>query len=170
MSFFEILAECSVALAGFGAVHAVLGGSSNPRSLFRAWTVVLHGTVTFILCVIPLLLALSSLSHEHIWLGASIAGIACTGISLYVNVNFDMRMTRMGHPSQAIVFIRTAQGLTALAVLLTLSNVIGWPLSPGPFLYGVASVLIFLVGLIAMLHSFLLPIQLFFNAEPAAKK
>jgi hypothetical protein len=169
MSFFEILAECSVALAGFGAVHAALHGSSSPRGLFRAWTVVLQGTVAFVMCVIPLLLALAALSHEQIWLGASIAAVACTGVPFYLNLSFDFRMARMGHPSQAIVFLRTAQSLSALAVFLLLLNVFGWPLPPGPFLYGAASVCVFMVGFMAMLHSFYLPIQLFFRARSPDK-
>jgi len=47
LSFFEIFAECSIAFAGFGAVHAALRGAGGPRGDFRAFSVVSHGLMSF---------------------------------------------------------------------------------------------------------------------------
>ncbi len=169
MSFLEILAECSIALVGFGAVHAALQGSHGPRGMFRAWTVVLHGAIAFVLSVLPLLLALSSLSHDQMWRGASMVGVAFAGLAVYVNVGIDVRMNRMGHPPQAKKLIRTAQGLSIVALLAMFSNAIALPASPDPFLYAMATMLLLFVALIAILHSFLVPLEIFFDSAPQNK-
>lgn len=165
MSFLEILAECAIALAGFGAVHAVLQGSSGPRGIFRSWTVVLHGATAFILAVIPLLLDLSSLSSDQLWRTASVVGAACAGFNAYLNFSFDARLTKIGHLPQAKVILRIAQVSTVLAMLAMISNALGWPSPPGPLLYAVGPVFILITGLLAMLHSFLVPLQMFLDSE-----
>ena len=71
MNFFEIFAECSITLAGFGAVHAVLRGSTSPRGVLRAWATVVYGALCFLLSALPLVLALTSLSGERLWRSAS---------------------------------------------------------------------------------------------------
>ena len=73
MNFFEIMAECSIALTGFGAIHAALRGSDHPRGVFRAWSVVLLGAVSFMICVFPLLLAQTDLPAAQTWRLASVA-------------------------------------------------------------------------------------------------
>ena len=75
MGFFEIFAECSIAFAGFGAVHAVLRGSIGPRGVYRAWVVVSNGALSFALSILPLILSLGSLSDELLWRVASAIGV-----------------------------------------------------------------------------------------------
>ena len=165
MNFFEVLAECSIAFVGFGAVHAVLQGSRGPRGIFRAWTVVLHGAVAFVMSIIPLLLDLTNLSVDQLWRGASVAGFSLSAFTVYVIGAIDFRMTRMGHPPQARIIFRIAQVLTGIATLAVFSNSAGWLTVPGPQLYALATVLILFTGLLAMLHSFLVPLQMFFDSK-----
>ena len=53
--YFELLAECSVALGGFAAVHAVLRGSTGPRGTFRAWGSVSFAFSALLMSLAPLL-------------------------------------------------------------------------------------------------------------------
>ena len=169
MSFFEILAESSIALAGFGAVHAVLEGADSPRGLFRAWTVVLHGLMAFVLSVMPLLLAMTSLLPDQVWRLTSAAGLVCVGLLVYISVSFDRRLTGKGHPPQATMMLRTGQASSGSAALFLVANLSGLLSPPNSFLYGVAVVLVLFVGLIAMLHSFLHPLQQFFASKVTGK-
>ncbi len=165
MDFFEIIAECSVALAGFGAVHAVLRGATNPRGAFRAWTVVVQGAVSFVLSVLPLVLTLTSLSNESLWRSVSAVGLVATSATAYSFIVFDIRMTRLGHPPQALASIRIAQLFAIASILALLANFIGWPWQPGPFLYAVALILVLITGLVALLHAFILPVLLVFDGK-----
>lgn len=160
MNFFEILAECSIALAGFGAVHAVLQGSGGARGLLRAWFVVSQGAIAFGLCMLVLLLDLASLSDEELWRFASMAGALCAGGLTIAMFRIDAKMTRQGHPPQAAVNLRTAQSLLVLSVLLLIINFIEWPLQSGPLPYAIAVTFMLISGLLALLHSFFVPLQL----------
>ena len=50
------------------------------------------------------------------------------------------------------------QGSSVFAALLMLLNLIGWPWPPGPLLYAAALLLTLNAGLLALLHSFRLPL------------
>ncbi len=167
MGFFEIFAECAIAFTGFGAIHAALRGSDSPRGVFRSWTVVLHGALAFILGILPLLFALTSLSHEQIWRALSIAGLMGAGLATYVNIVFDVRLVRLGNPPQAPVILRVAQSSSSVAVIAMLINLFGWPWSTGPLLYAAGSLLILIPGLMALLHAFLMPLQIALNPDSA---
>ena len=58
MGYFELIAECSVALGGFASVVAVLRGSTGPRGTFRAWGSVMFGFTALMMSLAPLLVAL----------------------------------------------------------------------------------------------------------------
>jgi hypothetical protein len=164
-SFFEIFAECSIAFAGFGAVHAAFKGTLGARGVFRAWSVVTQGGLAFVLSVVPMLFALTSLADERAWRWASAIGcVGCLAMA-YSLIVLDIRMTRQGHPPQAPLSIRIAQGSSILANLSMASNLVGWPWSPGPLLYAIALTCILTTGLVALLHSFLLPLQLALAGE-----
>lgn len=160
LNFFEVFAECSIALAGFGAIHAVLRGATTPRGVFRAWVVVAHSILSFVLSIVPLLLALTFSSDELLWRYASIFGVVGASMSVYSSIVIDIRMTRSGHPPQTMKSVRTAQLMSIMSAIVMLANFAGWPWQSGPFLYAVALVLILTSGLIALLHSFLLPVAL----------
>lgn len=101
MNFFEIFAECSIALTGFGAIHAALRGSDHPRGVFRAWTIVLVGAIAFLLSILPLLLALTDLSTARLWRVAGAVGLLIAAIPAISGFNFDIRLTKIGYPPQA---------------------------------------------------------------------
>jgi hypothetical protein len=165
LSFFEIFAECSVAFAGFAAVHAALRGSTTPRGVFRAWWVVASGSAAFVLSVLPLLFAYTSLSGVGFWRSVSGLSLPVAGATAYLQLAFDVRMTRIGHPPQAPMAIRSAQALLHVAVVLMIGNLVGWPWAPGPLAYATASVLILGAGLTALLHSFFVPLQIALGAD-----
>ncbi|MBW2415536.1 MAG: hypothetical protein JRG76_13605 [Deltaproteobacteria bacterium] len=74
MDTLGLLAECSITFAGFAAVLSALRGSQGPRGSFRAWTTVSQGLLTFVLSLIPLVLARTQLSEPDIWRIASGTG------------------------------------------------------------------------------------------------
>ena len=165
MNFFEIFAECSIALTGFGAVHAALRGSDHPRGVFRAWTVVLDGAIAFLLSILPLVLALTDLTPERLWRVAGTVGLLIAVVATISGFNFDKRLTEIGYLPQAPRILRAAQIATVIPVVVLLSTMIGWPSAPGPFLYAIAPVSLLFAGLLAMLHSFLVPVQMVFTQE-----
>ena len=167
-TFFEILAECSIALAGFGAVHAVLQGSDGPRGIFRAWVVVSQGAFAFVLSILALLLVLASLPPDVMWRGASTVGAIGAGALVGATIVFDNRMTHIGQLPQARLNLRTAQLSSILATLAMLINVIGWPWRPGPFLYATATTFVLTTGLLALLHSFYVPLKSALYGEGSA--
>ena len=166
MNFFEIIAECAIALAGFGAVHAVLQGSTGPRGVFRAWLVV--GAFSFVLAILPLLLILAPLSNELLWRSASVFGVLGTGVLVATFVTSDYYMTRLGNPPQALLIIRSAQLASILAIIAMVMNFFGWPWPSGPLLYAMALVLLMITGLMALLHSFYVPFQSALRGEASA--
>ncbi len=166
MNFFEIIAECAIALAGFGAVHAVLQGSTGPRGVFRAWVVV--GALSFALAILPLLLILAPLTNELLWRSASVFGVLGIGVFVATFLTDDYRMTCLGHPPQALLSIRLALLSSILATIAMVMNFFDWPSPSGPLLYATALVLLMLTGLMALLHSFYVPFQLALRDEPSA--
>ncbi len=52
------------------------------------------------------------------------------------------------------------QLLSILANLAMLANLIGWPWPPGPLAYAIGLTLMLSTGLVALLHSFLLPLRI----------
>jgi hypothetical protein len=165
MQFFEIFAECSIALLGFGAVHAVLRGSDGPRGTVRAWVVVSHGSLAFILCVLPLLLTQSSLSPEMLWRTSSAIGVIGAGALLYTVMEIDRRLTALGYPPQAPLNIFLAKFTVMIAILAMLLNFIGWPWKPDLFLHALAVTLTLVSGLLALHHTFVVPIQRIFTGN-----
>ncbi len=160
MSYLELLAECSIALTGFGAILAALRGSDSHRGVFRAWTVVVQAGAVFVLSLIPLVLALGSMASIVLWHTASAIGLVVTLTIMISVIAIDRRFSQLGFPPQAVVMIRTAQACCVLAVVAMLSNTLGWPWSPDPFRYGVAITLLMVASLIALLHSFFVPLQM----------
>jgi hypothetical protein len=165
MNFFEIMAECSIALTGFGAIHAALRGSDHPRGVFRAWSVVLLGAVSFMICVFPLLLAQTDLPAAQTWRLASVAGLLLAAITVYSGFNISHRLTELGYPSQSFWLLRLAQVVLIVAFVALLLTLIGWPRPPGPFPYALAPACLLFAGLVAMLHAFLYPLQLILTGQ-----
>ena len=165
MQFFEIFAECSIALLGFGAVHAVLRGSDGPRGLMRAWVVVTQGAFAFFLCVLPLLLTLSVLSLDMVWRTSSAIGMVGVSALIYLVFRFDKRLTELGFPPQAPLNILVAKLTSIIAIVIMLMNAIGWPWSPGAFQHAVAVTLTLITGLLALHHTFYVPVQLVLSGQ-----
>lgn len=162
MEYFETFAECSIAFAGFGAVHAILQGSTGPRGALRAWSTVIPGALSFVLSILPPLLAQGdgALSDDAIWQLVSVVGVIAASAQTFSFVRSDIRLHRLGIPPQAPVFVRTAQAMSALALLLMLSNAVSWPTARGPFVYALGLLFVLMPGLIALIHSFRIPVHL----------
>jgi hypothetical protein len=163
MDYFEILAECSIALLGFGAVHAVLRGSDGPRGLIRAWVVVTQGAFAFLLSLLPLLLANSPWTNDTIWRASSAIGVISVSALVYTMIRFDRQLIYLGYPQQAPLNILTAKIASIGAIVLMILNVIGWPWEPGAFQHATAVTLTLATGLLALLHTFYVPVQILFN-------
>jgi uncharacterized membrane protein len=52
-----------------------------------------------------------------------------------------------------------ALSLTALSILLLLSNALGWPRLPGEFVYVLGIMLLLIAGVVAMAVSFWIPLR-----------
>jgi hypothetical protein len=165
MSFFEIFAECSIALAGFGAVHAALRGSTGPRGNFRAWTVVANGALAFVLSILPPVLLFASIPEEVMWRSASALGVAGASAALYSVIRFDIGLARLGHPPQAPLNLRTGQLFPVISIVAMFGNIVGWPGPPGPFLYAAGVAFILIGGLNALLLSFFMTVELVLRGE-----
>jgi len=165
LTFFEIFAECSIAFAGFAALHGALRGSTTPRGVFRAWWVVATGAASFAVSLLPLLLAYTSLSGIGFWRSASGLALPIAGVTAYLQFRFDLRMTRLGSPPQAPLIMRFAQASLCVAIVLLVGNLAGWPWAPQPGAYATAAVLILAAGVAALLHAFVVPLQIALGAE-----
>jgi hypothetical protein len=121
--------------------------------------VVTQGAFAFFLSILPLLLALSSLSPDLIWRTASAIGAICVGALVYMVFIFDGRLTAIGYPPQAPLNIFVAKLCSIIAIVAMLLNAIGWPWQPGAFQHGIAVTLTLLSGLLALLHTFYVPVK-----------
>ena len=157
MELFATLSECSVALTGFGAILAALRGADNPRGVFRAWTVVFHAAAALVLAIVPIVLASGGLAEEVLWRAVSLIGLVVVVVVLASQVWIDWRLHRAGHPPQSLAMIRSAQVGLALGIVALMANLL---LADGPYLHAIAVFLLMLAALTALLHSFLVPLQL----------
>ncbi len=157
MGFFEILAECSITFAGFGAVHAMLMGSTGPRGAYRAWSTVLPGVTVFVLCLLVLLLDLSYLEGTELWRILSYFGGIVLAVQTSVAIGIDYHLLKRGHPPQSRYNLRTAQFVSVLATLTMLYSAI---VEPSQFLFGTALLLSLVQGIIGFLLSFWLPLNI----------
>ena len=160
MNILEVIAECSIALTGFGAIIAALRGADSPRGVFRAWSVVSLAGLAFVLSLIPLGLSLTTLAADTLWTTASAMAFVAIAASTISTFYLDNRLRISGFPAQARISIRSAQTCTVIAILAMLLNALGWPRPAGPSLYALGVILVIVSALIALLHSFLLPLQL----------
>jgi hypothetical protein len=154
LGYFELMAECSVALGGFAAVHAVLRGSTGPRGTYRAWGSVTYGFTALLMSLAPLLVAAGADLDRAGWRAASALGllpcVACQVASLVWN----RRLNRAGHRPQARAVFGTNMTVLSLAILALLANVVGWPWSPGWGAYASATTLVLFSGVLAISISF----------------
>ena len=159
MDYFEILAECSVTLGGFAVVHAALRGSTGPRGAFRAWASVAFAFTPLLMALIPLLLSLDGELDAEGWRLVSALGLVpCAGCH-FLNLWLDYRLDRAGHPAQIVGSLRSGQGLHFVAIVATLANLLGWPWAPGIQLYALATTLLLVCGVIAIVASFWLAMR-----------
>lgn len=158
LGFFEIMAECAVALAGFGAVHAMLKGSEGPRGMARAWCVVAYaGSVAF-LAFLPLVLEYSNLEPVIIWRVASALGVL-GGVFVVVSLHLiDRSLSKIEIHAQIQLGKNSVLAAGYLAMLVMGSSLAGWPLKPGAFIYGVGLMILFAAAFLPLFFSFLLPL------------
>jgi len=159
MSFFETLAECSVAFAGFAAIHAALKGGATGRALHRSFTIVLTGALAFILSVLVLLLDQFDLSATTLWRVASAFGLGASAFGGLLFYRSHRRLAGLGQVAQAPLVFAVAASLLALPTLILLLNLGGWLWPPGAPAYGAAVTMILGSGVFALLGSFWFPIE-----------
>ena len=160
MSFFQTLAECSVAFAGFAAIHAVLKGGNTGRVLHRSFTVVLTGALTFVLSVLVLLLDEFGLQATTLWRVASGIGLAGVGFGVFLFYRSHRQLSELGDVAQAPLVFAIAASLLVLAIPALLFNLGGWLWTPGARAYGVALTMILAAGVFALLGSFWFPLAI----------
>ncbi len=154
LGYFELMAECSVALGGFAAVHAVLRGSTGPRGAYRAWGSVTYGFTALLMSLAPLLVAAGADLDRAGWRTASALGLLpCVGCQV-ASLVWNRRLNRAGHPPQARAVLRTNQTVLSLAILALLANVAAWPWPPSWSAYASATTLVFFSGVISISMSF----------------
>ncbi|MFV1988298.1 MAG: hypothetical protein ACC682_13535 [Gemmatimonadota bacterium] len=166
MSFFEVFAESAIAFTGLGAIHSVLAGGSSPRGAVRALLIVMLGGLAFLLSILPLILDMLALSSVALWRMASAAGFLGCGGALLLVQRLSVRFNALGYPPQAPWMLRSAYLMGTAATLAMLVNLAGWPWPPGPVLYAIAVSLILTEGLVALLHSFWIPVGLALEETP----
>ena len=108
MDFFELMAECSVALGGFAAIHAALRGSAGPRGSFRAWGTVSWSFSAVLMALVPLLFATRAELDTSAWRVVHGIGFVPAGTSMATAAWMDLRLTAAGHPAQMPGFLRAA--------------------------------------------------------------
>ena len=147
-----------MALGGFGAVHAVLRGSTGPRGNYRAWGSVNYGFTAFLMSLVPLLIAAGGDLDHGGWRTASAVGLLpCAGCHL-ASLFWNSRLNRAGHRPQAPATLRMNHTVNSLAILALLANVVGWPWPPGQGAYAIATSCVVLSGVLAISLSFWLEI------------
>ena len=159
MSFFETLAECSIAFAGFAAIHAVLKGGTSGRALHRSFTIVLMGALAFGLSVLVLLLNQFDLSATTLWRVASAIGFTFSALGSFLFYGSHRRLSGLGQVSQAPFLFSVAGLLLSLPVLIMFLNFGGWLWPPGAPAFGAAVTMMLGSGVIALLGSFWFPIE-----------
>jgi hypothetical protein len=117
-----------------------------------------------------MLLELIDPSPGLLWTVSGWLGLVLTGLVFTLSVRVDARMTQIGHPPQAPLIIRSAQSAVGLAVLLMLATALLSPASFRQLCYGSGVVLMLSAGILALLHSFLVPLQHVFEAEEGPTK
>ena len=168
MEFFQTLAECSVAFAGLGAIHAVLKGGNTPRILHRSFTIVLTGSLTFIFSVLALLLSGFDVPPKMLWQVASGIGVVLCGMGgafFYVG---HRKLSKIGHVAQSPLFFFIAASLLLASVPLLFLNLGGWLWEPGSGAYAAALTSILAAGLFALLGSFWFPFSLAMRSAKTA--
>ena len=158
VSFFEILAECSVTFAGFGAVHAALMGDGSPRTLHRSFTIVLCGSLAFVLSVVVLLLADAGWSASTLWRTTSIIGACLCALGAWFFLIGHQQTSRIGFGAQSPVVFTIAAVFIFLPAPLLALNAVGWPWPTGPHIYKVALVMVLVSGALGLLGSFWFPL------------
>ncbi|MDX1579019.1 MAG: hypothetical protein R3266_11060 [Gemmatimonadota bacterium] len=160
MDFFQTLAECSVAFAGFAAIHAVLKGGNTGRILHRSFTVVLTGALAFMLSLLVLLLDQLDLPATTLWRIASGIGLTATAVGGFLFYRSHRRLAELGEVAQAPVVFAIAAWLLALPTPAMLLNLGGWLWTPGAAAYGAALTMILGAGVLALVGSFWFPMEM----------
>ncbi len=159
MGYFELLAECSVALGGFGAIHAALQGSTGGRGAMRAWSVVATGIGAFMLSLVALLAEQLGGEPAMRWRIASAIGAALSSMILLSVVYLDRRFTAIGQPRQFSFWLRTAWGAQAAAIIGMAANIVGWPMTPNAEVLAISLTFLLAAGVVGLVGSFWLNVR-----------
>jgi len=127
------LAEVAIGIAGFSAIALVLSRSHDslsPDILLVIRTVIVNGVFAAFLALFPWILASGILPPTELWRWCS--GAFVLGVLFVVGPVHLWEQRALG-PLQDTGLVRLSRvtwGLAGLMLLVQVSNLLGWPLSP----------------------------------------
>ena len=139
-SLLETTAEVAIAFAGFISIFLVLArrdGTFTSGVALRIRVIVLSSVACVFFAAFPLLMSAAGLSSMLLWRFSSLVSLlACLGITAHVL--HLVRQLPVKRPVRSPT-VWAPHTLNWLAVLLLLSNVVGWPMEPsaGPYVISV---------------------------------
>ena len=123
-----VVAEISVAVAGFGGIIAAIGKPQDPFARLAIKNVVIGAITIVMFSLSPILLSLGGLHDQWVWRGAS-AGVI-VAVFVYYLANWSDIAFSFGNR------IEWAFGAGDVVVgLVTVASVFGYPLLSYPFVY-----------------------------------
>jgi hypothetical protein len=159
MDFFSLLAECSITLAGFSAIYAILQGSTGPRGSFRSIGTLGSAALAFFISVLPPLFSLLAISDALLWsICSAIASIFAASFFVTV-VKMNGTLTANGFPPQTSKSLALAFLLVAISAILFAIDVFPWPNAVRIFIYGFGVLLLMCVPVSAMAVSFVVALE-----------
>jgi hypothetical protein len=137
-------AQLAMALAGFSGVVSVFmqSGPLEKTDGLRFLIIFASGISVLALSFVPLVLNYAGLDSSSLWRISSLVQFLAFGGNL---VYFGPRLLSSDVPKPPLAIMVVATGGNWLMLGLQVANVIGWPMSPGPFAY-LAGLWIFLVS------------------------
>ena len=159
MGYFEILAECSVALGGFAAIHSALQGSTGGRGAMRAWSVVTLGIGAFMLSLVALLAERLPGEPAMRWRIASAIGATLGTLTLASIVYLDRRFTAIGQPRQFGFWLMASWTAQITGIVGMAANIVGWPMAPNANTLAVSLTFFLSAAVIGLVGSFWLNVE-----------
>lgn len=161
MHYIELLAESSLVFTGFTVLLFALRESDDPRSMFRAWSIIAQGFIVFGMSLLPLLLFQLGPDEQTLWQAASAIAFLVTLAFLLSIPRISVQLTKRGYPPLAPRVLWGAFGTSTVGCFLLLANFIGWPQAPLPFLHGAGLTLFLAVGVSGVVSKFWLSLAEF---------
>ena len=155
MEFFNLLAICTITLAGFSAIHAQLQRTTGPRGAFRSLREFGTAALAFFISIFPLLFNLLEISEASIWSIASALAAICLIVFFIVVLRINGKLTANGFLPETSPAIALVSLLIVVSAILFTGNVFPWSDAANRFIYGLGVLLLMIVPVSAMAVSFI---------------